>query len=118
MLATLLHEQLHSAIGVEHGHKKPFKDAMKKVGLAGKATATYAEEGSPLHSQLVLLSDVLGPYPHGGLRKPTRKKGGGSGWVRMRSPQEESYTIVISPKSLEEHGAPTDPWGNEMEPVS
>ena len=33
------------------------------------------------------------------------------------SPSDESYKIVISELMLEEHGPPTDPFGDEMVPA-
>lgn len=59
---TLVHELLHAAIGTEHGHKKPFKEGMKKVGLAGKPTATHA--GPELTALLKDLIKTLPAYPH------------------------------------------------------
>jgi hypothetical protein len=63
VLATLVHEMVHAAIGNEAKHGPKFRKAMEKVGLTGKPTATIA--GQPLlerfpgvHSQLVV------PYPH------------------------------------------------------
>lgn len=116
VLGALLHELLHASLGLEVNHGAPFKKAMKAVGLAGKATATKVEEGSELYKTLATLSEVLGPYPHVALRarsngKEKEKKGG---WVRLQSPQEPKYTVVVSPKNIEAFGLPQDPWGNEM----
>lgn len=59
---TVVHELLHAAIGTEHGHKKPFKDGMKKLGLAGKPTATHA--GPELTEVLKGLITKMPEYPH------------------------------------------------------
>ena len=40
----LCHEMIHAALGSGVGHKKPFADAAKKLGLDGKPTATFAGE--------------------------------------------------------------------------
>ena len=32
VLGTLLHELLHASVGCQHGHKKPFSQAARKVG--------------------------------------------------------------------------------------
>jgi len=60
VLATLCHELVHVSVGLEAGHKKPFKQAMVKLGLEGKATATIA--GTALLTELEALG--LGKYPH------------------------------------------------------
>ncbi len=118
VLATLLHELIHAAIGVEEKHGKLFKKLCKEMGLAGKATATYAEAGSPLHAELLIISEKLGPYPHSPMVKRVKsgKKSMG-GWIRLRSVNEEGYKVLISPRQLEEHGYPVDPFGDEMVPV-
>lgn len=116
VLETLLHEMVHAALPNEVAHKGPFKRAVKALGLAGKATATYAEEGSPLHIALTALAEELGPYPHSRLapiQKPGKKS---KGWPRYKSINEPAYKVLVSPKMLDAHGAPRDPWGDEMVP--
>lgn len=119
VLDILLHEMVHASLGTEVGHKGPFKKVVKEFGLAGKATATYAEEGSECWLRLSHIAEQLGPYPHAAvdLSKAQKKGKGGSGWVRLQSPTVEEYRLVISPKMIEEHGLPLDPWGEQMEPV-
>ena len=113
ILPTLLHEMVHAALPPEAGHRKPFADAVKALGLAGKPTHTFLEPESNLHGQLAGIASELGHYPHVAMaqkRKPGTKK-----WVRMVSPEDPSYRVDILLDTLEEHGAPRDPWGNEME---
>jgi hypothetical protein len=50
-------------------------------------------------------------------KKGPRNGKKGTTWTRLMSPEDDTYRITISPKNLEEHGPPTDPWGNEMVPV-
>lgn len=114
VLDILLHEIIHAVVGIPEGHRGKFKKMARAVGLEGKLTATVVSEGTELHNTLVEIADALGPYPHGGMRRPSRKPAA-SGWVRVYSPQDRTYSVVISPKSLDAHGAPIDPWGNEME---
>lgn len=119
VLDVLLHELTHAALGTGKGHGKEFKKAVKLFGLVGKATATYAAEDGPLYAMLSEFSAQLGAYPHSSLRMPRGGSGGGGGgWVRYKSPSDPSYTILISPKSLARWGAPSDPDGEEMIPVS
>lgn len=119
VLATLLHELIHAQVGIPAGHKGPFKKLMKEFGLVGKATATFAEEGSDLWRQLSHISEQLGPYPHKAMQPKlkTKERGSMGGWVRLQSTQDEAYKVLVSPKMLDEHGVPLDPWGEKMEPV-
>jgi hypothetical protein len=119
VLAILLHELIHAQVGTEAGHKGPFKKLMREFGLEGKATATYASPGSDLWLALSSISTALGPYPHKKMTpkaKPSTRKSMG-GWVRLKSTTEEEYKVLVSPKQIEEHGMPRDPWGEPMEPV-
>lgn len=116
VLATLLHEMIHACDIMNHG--KEFKKIALAVGLAGKMRSTYVEEGSFLHAELVKLAEELGEYPHQPMVKQARKTqgGGNKGWPRFKSEVEERYKVLVSPKMLEEFGAPMDPWGKEMVP--
>ena len=118
VLDILLHELIHAAVGIKEGHKGKFKKVAREFGLEGKLTATTVTEGSELWKRLAKCNQRLGKYPHAAMQKRAPKKGtGGSGWLRYMSPEEEKYRVVVSPKMIEEHGAPQDPWGNEMIPV-
>lgn len=61
----LTHELIHAVLGTEVGHKKPFVDAMKKLGLTGKPTATIAGPG--WHEWADKIVSALGPLPHAAL---------------------------------------------------
>lgn len=119
VLDILLHELCHAQLGTDVGHKGPFKKLVKEFGLAGKATATYAEEGGELWRKLAHIAEGLGPYPHKAMKPSAKKAKRGSmgGWVRLFSTTEEDYKVLVSPKQIEEHGLPRDPWGDEMVPV-
>jgi len=62
VLGVLIHEVIHATVGNEHGHKKPFVDCMKAVGLNGKPTATG--ETDELIAKMKPWLKVLGKYPH------------------------------------------------------
>lgn len=118
VLDVLLHELIHASIGCDKKHGKEFRAAQKKFGLEGRPTATYASEGTECFAALEAITLLLGHYPHAALRRPMRGRGtGGGGWVRYRSPTDPSYTILVSPKSLERWGAPLDPDSDEMIPA-
>jgi hypothetical protein len=113
VLATTLHECNHAACGLECGHKGEFKRMALSLGLQGKMTATYAAPDTPLYAALEQVAASLGPYPHSKLT-PIKKPRKETKWVRLMSPEDEEYTMVISEINLEEKGWPQDPWGNEM----
>ena len=76
VLAILLHELVHAAVGLECGHKGPFKRVALALGLEGKMTETTP---SPeLAADLATLADTLGDYPHAALNTALsgRKKQG------------------------------------------
>ena len=62
VLAVLLHELIHAWDRGEHGHKGPFIELAKKVGLQKPWTSTTP--GPDLHQRLTLMAEELGPYPH------------------------------------------------------
>jgi hypothetical protein len=114
-LATLVHELLHAASGdYKHGNK--FKDGMKVVGLAGKATATCADES--LLTMLEKIAEELGEYPNPPLKlkEPSKRdKANSKKSFKLHCPQFRDgskecrlievakggdYTVTVSRKSL------------------
>ncbi|MCL4853755.1 MAG: hypothetical protein KJZ78_20555, partial [Bryobacteraceae bacterium] len=55
--ATLIHELVHCAVGVEEGHKGKFPRLAKALGLKGKMTATTAS--TELKAHLQQLTDAI-----------------------------------------------------------
>lgn len=115
VLAILLHELIHASVGIEAGHTGPFRKLAKEFGLAGKMTSTFAEEATELHLTLGKISKKLGHYPHAAMQKK-RAAVKPTNWVRYMSEAVESFRVVANIKQVEEHGAPRDPWGDEMVP--
>lgn len=121
-LDVLLHELGHAS-GLDgkgiSGHGKDFRAFMRAVGLEGKPKATVANKGTPLYKELQAIARELGRYPHVAIkpRPPGSGKGGG-GWVRLVSPVNDDFKVVISPKALEEFGLPRDYEGNDMVPAN
>lgn len=111
VLATLLHEMIHLAVGTEHGHKKPFATPARAVGLEGKLTATVP--GEELSEYLKKLDEELAGYPHRPLIRKT-KSVKRTGRVKLVSTEEPGYSLYITPALLE-MGYPVDPWGKPME---
>jgi len=72
VIDILIHELAHAVVGIRAGHKKPFADCAKSVGLEGKMTATTATtELKVTISQWVA---ELGEYPHAPLTESGIKK--------------------------------------------
>lgn len=104
VLATLLHECLHHAVGLEHGHKGPFRVKAKALGLEGKMTATHA--GPELIPTLERISKELGPYPHAPLiPQPTTKKNKNR-HHKMNCAMGCGFSIRTSRGAIEEYGPP------------
>ena len=122
VLDVLLHELIHASHKECQGtkaHGKKFRAVMREFGLAGKPTATVCEPGSELEKRLKAIVQTLGIFPHVALKPREGGTGkGGGGWVRLVSVNEDSFKVVVSPKALEEHGLPKDPWGDEMVPAN
>jgi hypothetical protein len=68
----LIHEIVHAVVGLKAGHKKPFADCAKAVGLEGKMTATTATE--ELKATIAQWVEDMGEYPHAPLTESGIKK--------------------------------------------
>ena len=62
VLAVLAHEMVHATVGLECGHRAPFRRAALAIGLVGPMRATTA--GDELGERLNAIAAGLGPYPH------------------------------------------------------
>ena len=62
IVGTVIHELVHAAVGLEAGHKAPFKRLATSLGLTGKMTATTV--GDSLRDRLEPVLEALGPLPH------------------------------------------------------
>ena len=85
VLDVLTHEIVHAVVGIEAGHKKPFRDCAVSVGLEGKMTATVA--GEELKAELTKVSEVLGDYPHAKLNPMDGAKKKGSRLLKFVCPE-------------------------------
>ena len=117
VLDILLHELIHAAVGVEHGHRGPFRTMAKEFGLAGKMTATYAEEGTELYETLSKMVSSLGKYPHAPMKK-LPSLGSANNWIRYKSISLEDFKVVANTRQIEKYGPPKDPLGEDMVPNS
>lgn len=65
-IAVLIHELVHLSVGIDKGHKSPFKKLAVAVGLEGKMTATVA--GSELAKKIRAWLADMPPFPHGPMK--------------------------------------------------
>lgn len=116
VLDTLLHEMVHAALPSGTGHRAPFVHLVRKLGLEGKATSTYAKAGTELHAKLTKLAEALGPYPHSALKRQAQSEGGRkrSQWVRCRSETQPGYRASVKLDSLMDYGMPRGPDGRPL----
>ena len=70
--AVLVHELVHHAVGVDAGHKGPFRKLASAIGLVGPMRATTA--GDALRGRLHAIAEQLGPYPHAALSGDNGRK--------------------------------------------
>ena len=101
---VLAHEMVHAAVGVQHGHKGPFRKLALAIGLCGKMTAT--EESEAFKRRLSPILAELGEYPHAKLDASNRKKQG-TRLIKTECPRC-GYTTRITRKWLDV-GAPICP---------
>ena len=66
VIDTLLHELIHAVDDCKHSHGKEFKKIAVAVGMEGPMRSCSA--GDKLKTELNVLIEKLGPYPHGALR--------------------------------------------------
>lgn len=69
VLATLIHEMVHAAVGLKAGHGPGFRRVAEGLGLEGKMTATVP--GEHLTARLRMVIERLGAYPHAELKSMT-----------------------------------------------
>ncbi|MBK5145873.1 transcription elongation protein SprT [Budviciaceae bacterium BWR-B9] len=62
ILATLVHELIHAALGLKEGHGTRFRRMAKTLSLEGKATATYA--GESFSEFIKPIVEKIGTMPH------------------------------------------------------
>jgi hypothetical protein len=102
VLGTLIHELVHVTVGVEHGHKAPFRKAMRAVGLEGKPTATVP--GAELLAAIKKWTDG-DPYPHKALGKSMTdgKKKQSTRLLKLECPKC-GCKVRTTAKWIDEHG--------------
>lgn len=104
VLATLLHELIHAAVGLKCGHRGRFASTAKMLGLTGKMTATVPSEVCA--QWLDGMARRLGPYPHDRLDSLTNgRKKQSTRMLKLECP-DCGYVIRTTAKWLDT-GIPT-----------
>lgn len=100
---VLAHEMIHASVGVEHGHRKLFSQAMRAIGLEGKPTATTESEA--FKRAVTPMLEKLGDYPHAKLTGTNTRKKQSTRMVKLECPGC-GFIIRTTRKWLEAQGAP------------
>jgi len=109
--ATLVHELVHTAVGIECKHRGRFPKVAKAIGLEGKMTATVA--GDALKVRLKRLIEQLGEYPHARLVASSRPKTQTTRMLKVAC-KECGCVVRMTRKWLDDAGLPTCGCGGEM----
>ena len=109
---TLVHELVHTAVGIEFGHRAPFRRVATAVGLEGKMTATNA--GETLKTALLEMTDTIGQYPHAKLTFK-KKKVQGTRMIKVQCPDPACGYQVRTTRKWIDIGLPTCFCGTKME---
>lgn len=112
--ATLVHELVHCAVGVETKHRGQFPKVAKAIGLEGKMTETIA--GLVLVARLKGLIETLGEYPHARLVASNKPKTQTTRQRKVVCTNPECGCIVrMTKKWVDDVGCPTCACGSAME---
>lgn len=113
--ATLAHELVHAAVGLEHGHNATFRKLALAIGLQGRMTATVAGEAFKRH--LAPIVAAIGPYPHAELDASAQSSGPKKQATRLLKCQcdECGYVVRVTRTWIEDVGLPHCPVHGEMQ---
>jgi hypothetical protein len=109
---TLVHELVHTAVGVKEGHKAAFRKVAVKLGLEGKMTETHA--GEALRDRIEVLASEIGPYPHAELTFGD-KKVQGTRMLKVVCPDPACGFQFRTTRKWIDIGLPTCFCGTKME---
>jgi len=105
-----LHELAHAAVGVQHGHRKPFIRAIRLLDLGGKPTATVPTDEMRAWVQPII--DRIGEYPHAAMSLSQVKKQT-TRMIKVECPEcdyeGEPYIVRMSQKQIDAKGCPICP---------
>jgi len=105
VLGVLVHELVHSIVGLKNGHNHIFKKCATTLGLEGKMTATTeSKEFEKIFSEVF---KQLPDYPHKALINMNRKKQT-TRLIKVVC-EEHGYIARVSRKTIETLGCPICP---------
>lgn len=104
---TVFHEVLHAALPHGVGHRRPFSQAAKKLGLEGKPTHAGVKEGTELADVVEEIVAQLGDYPHEGL-SPSSGPKQTTRLIKVMCPMC-GYVCRVTYKWIDEAGCPVCP---------
>lgn len=108
VLDVLVHELVHSVVGVAEGHNKVFKRCALAVGLEGKMTATVASH-SLIETTLKPIIKIIGEYPHAELTPSmSGKKKQGTRMIKLSC--DCGYSVRTTQSNID-IGLPVCPCG-------
>lgn len=111
--ATLAHELVHAAVGIEAKHGPLFKKVAKGIGLGGKMTATVPEEH--FRGRIEPILAAVGPLPHAALTgKSSAKPKQTTRMIKCVCP-ECGYVARTTRKWIDDTGTPHCPAHGAME---
>ena len=113
VLDVLVHEIVHAVVGIECGHRGPFRVCATKLGLTGKMTAT--EAGPELKARLNGVSAGMASYPHAPLDGKAREKKQSTRMLKLTCPSAECGYVVRTTRKWLDVGVPTCCCGETME---
>jgi hypothetical protein len=109
--ATLVHELVHHAVGVEAGHKGHFRKVAIAVGLTGPMRSTSA--GPALRDRLHALAGELGAYPHAALNGGAGRRKQGTRMLKVTC-ADCGCLVRMTRQWLDNAGTPTCACGGAM----
>lgn len=112
---TLVHELVHTVVGVDAGHRAPFRRLAVAMGLEGKMTSTHA--GEALRAKLEAMTARLDPYPHAKLIFSKGKKTQSTRMLKVQCPDPACGYQVRTTRKWIEIGLPTCFCGTKMEVI-
>lgn len=105
-----LHELAHAAVGVQHGHRKPFIRAIRLLDLGGKPTATVPTPEMELWVMPII--DKIGEYPHAAMNLSQVKKQT-TRMIKVECAEcaydDDPYIVRMSQKQIDAKGCPICP---------
>ena len=115
-LDVLAHELVHAAVGVQHGHKAPFKRIAVAIGLEGKMTATTA--GPALMAKLEKMHSQLGAFGYAPLMGDNGRKKTATRLLKVEcgncfNEKGRPYSVRMTREWIDTLGAPVCPGCNE-----